>query len=298
VTAFLFPGQGSQAPGMGLDFFEGSEVARAVFDAAATRNSEGFLETIFEGSKDDLSRTDIAQVALLTVEIAVLRHLEALGHHSTLCVGHSLGEIPALVAAQALTFDDAMTLTQARGQCMHEFAPEGSMAAVIGMAEQDIAKALPGDVEVANYNGPAQTIISGTKAGIELATQSLKDAGAKRVMQLPVSGPFHSRHMRAAAEAYTKTLNRIPLEAPKVPFVSSVSAQHEDDPERIRALLAKQICAPVRWTGVMRILGAVRALEVGPGRVLQGMAKRMERAPVIEMAGTLEAADALEVIAA
>ncbi|MDX9973395.1 MAG: ACP S-malonyltransferase, partial [FCB group bacterium] len=158
-----------------------------------------------------------------------------------------------------------------------------------------IAAALPEGVDIANFNGPQQTIISGTKAGIEAAQANLKAAGAKRVLPLPVSGPFHSSLMAPAAERFRDALKDAALRAPRCRFVSSVSGGEVSDPEEIRALLGQQICAPVRWTDVLRAVGAVAAVEAGPGTVLQGIAKRMDGAPTVSAAGTYENAQALGV---
>ena len=291
---FLFPGQGSQTPGMGQDFYESSPPARDILDRAAAAGSPGFLDTLFNGSAEALRDTRIAQVALLTVEVAIARHLEAAGHTPAGCAGHSLGELPALVVAGAGAFEEVFHLTEARARLMAENAPEGGMAAVIGLPPTQIQSVLPAGVEVANYNGPQQTIISGSIAGLAEAEQALKEAGAKRVMRLKVSGPFHSSYMRGALAEYRKGLDKVAFRPPQVRFISSVNAQEVTDPEEIRDLLLQQLCKPVRWTDVMRRIGPASALEVGPGRVLQGLAKRMEGAPQVEPVGTLEATQALK----
>ena len=293
MTAFLFPGQGSQTPGMGADFYQSSLEARDIFDRAASFSAPNWLDTLFSGTDAELADTRMAQPALLTVEAAISAHLTANGIVPDVCAGHSLGEYSALVAAGALVFEDAFRLVQERARLMSENVPEGTMAAVIGLKPAAIEGALPEGAQVANYNGPGQTIISGTVAAIDAAEHALKEAGAKRVMRLNVSGPFHSECMRAAAEAFREIVLDAALKAPVTRFVSSVSGREESVPERIRELLCDQLCAPVRWTDVMAAVGPVDALEVGPGRVLQGLAKRTEHAPMVTPAGTLEGVAAL-----
>jgi [acyl-carrier-protein] S-malonyltransferase len=290
---FLFPGQGSQQPGMAQEFHEHSDTARAVFDAAAALSPPGFVDLIFHGEAELLNDTRVAQPALLTCCTAIARHLFSRGIAPTACCGHSLGEISALVAAGAVDFEDALRFTQVRAKLMSENVPEGGMAAVMGLDAAQIEAALPPGVEVANYNGPGQTIISGSSAGLSAAESALKAAGAKRVLPLKVSGPFHSLYMRPAAEAFAEVLRDVPFRAPAVRFVSSVTAGEVSDPEAIRALLARQLYSPVRWTDTMQALGGGRAVEVGPGSVLRGLAKRIEGAPEVAGSATLAEAEAL-----
>lgn len=290
---FLFPGQGSQQPGMGAGFHAASEAARAVFDAAAAISPPGFVDLIFHGEAELLNDTRVAQPALLTCCTAIARHLVSVGIAPTACCGHSLGEISALVAAGVLDFEDALRLTQTRAKLMSENVPAGGMAAVMGLDAEAIAAALPPGAEIANYNGPGQTIISGSTSALAAAEGALKAAGAKRVVPLKVSGPFHSLHMRPAAEAFEEALRGVPFHAPTTRFVSSVSASEESDPEAIRGILARQLYSPVRWTETMQCLGAGLAAEVGPGGVLRGLAKRIDGAPEVAPAATPEDAVAL-----
>lgn len=293
MTFFLFPGQGAQKPGMGRDFLERSPAARDVFEEAAAAMPPGFLDTVFDGPAEDLDRTAMAQPALLTVEVAIARALEARGVRPDGVAGHSLGEISALTAAGALTLADALRLVRERARVMSEDVPEGGMAAVLGLGADAIEPCLPDSVQVANYNGPAQTVITGARDGLDRAAEALKRAGAKRIVPLRVSGPFHSRLMEPGARQLRGLLADIQFEAPRVTFVSSVSGVPEADPESIRRLLGEQLCSPVRWTDVMRWLGSRRCIEAGPGTTLQGLAKRMDGGPEVAPAGTFEAAEQL-----
>lgn len=294
MTAFLFPGQGSQKPGMCRKLHDASPAARDAFAEMARLHGEGgrFLSLLFHGGEAALNDTRNAQPALLAAGWAVFRHLGSLGLRPSLCAGHSLGEISALAAAGALDPADAMRLVRERARLMCGDVPEGGMAAVLGLDPDKIAEALPAGVQVANYNGPAQTIISGARAALDAAAEALKNAGAKRVLPLKVSGPFHSEWMRPAADKLARFLEGVPLETPRCPFVSSVSGREESAPDSLRRLLAEQLCGPVRWTEVMRVTGAVDAVEAGPGTVLAGLAKRMEGAPTVWPAETPEQCDA------
>jgi malonyl CoA-acyl carrier protein transacylase len=215
--------------------------------------------------------------------MAWVRHLESKDVQPTACAGHSLGEIAAVVAAGACEFEEAFRFTMERARLMSELTPQGGMAAVLGgITPEAIRAALPDGMDIANYNGPEQTIISGPTEALAEAEAALKAAGARRVMALAVSGPFHSRYMAAAAEAFRAVLANAVFAAPRVRFVSSVSGEAVSDPEIIRSLLAQQLTSPVVWTQTMQCVGEVSAIEVGPGRVLQGICKRIPGAPSVE----------------
>lgn len=293
MTAFLFPGQGSQAPGMGSDFYERSAAAREIFGRAAAGNEPGFLDRIFQADQDALNQTQLAQPALLAVEVAIAAHLKTLGICPSVCAGHSLGEIPALVSAGGCDFEDALCFTRARARLMSENVPEGGMAAVLGLSPESIEPLLPQGAQVANYNGPEQTIITGSSEALAAAMAAIEAAGAKRVLPLKVSGPFHSQYMQPAAAEMARILADVPFSTPQTPFISSVTGQEESDPGRIRDILSGQLVQPVRWTDVMRRIGPVEALEVGPGSVLRGLARRMDQAPRVQSVGTFDQAEAL-----
>jgi [acyl-carrier-protein] S-malonyltransferase len=291
---FLFPGQGSQKPGMLQDFYESSPTARHIIEAAASLMGDSFLSLLFEGPEEALRDTKIAQPALVTAGIAIASHLESIGVKPTGTAGHSIGEIAALAVAGCLKAETAIALAQERARLMAEESPEGTMAAVLGLSSDAIASALPEGAEIANFNGPQQTIISGTKEAVEKANGLLQEAGAKRVLPLKVSGPFHSTNMKKAAELFEKFIKDVPISPPSIPFFSSVSGKQETEPNRIRELLWKQLYSPVLWTDTMKSIGPVNALEVGPGNALTGIARRIDVAPSVAVAGTLEAIEKLQ----
>ena len=278
---------------MGHDFYEASAPAREIFDRASSVLGPEFLDTMFHGAAEALQDTRIAQTALVTTGVAIAEHLSAQGISPTGCAGHSIGEISALVVVGSILFEDALGLTRERARLMSEEVPPGSMAAVIGLDPDAIASALPEGVEIANFNGPGQTIISGTLATLDRAKQPLLDAGARKVLSLRVSGPFHSASMGDASRKLQEHTESLSLAPPRFRFISSVSGQEETDPESIRELLWKQLAAPVRWTEVMLAIGAEPALEIGPGNALKGIARRTEGGPVVTSAGSIDAIDTL-----
>jgi [acyl-carrier-protein] S-malonyltransferase len=290
VLALLFPGQGSQEVGMGRDVALASPAARHVFEAADAALSFPLSRLCFEGPEEELLRTENQQPAILATSIALLRALEERGPVRPACVaGHSLGEYSALVAVGALDFEDAVRLVHARGRFMQEAVPlrRGGMAAVLGSTPEAVAAACAAIaartgrvVSPANYNGPAQTVISGDATAVELACLELRQQGAKRTIPLEVSAPFHCALMAPAAAKLEIELARVRFRTPAAPVVTNVEAEPCTDAARLPGLLARQVTAPVRFTEmVQRIagLGVQRVLEVGPGRVLTGLVARIDR---------------------
>jgi [acyl-carrier-protein] S-malonyltransferase len=292
VLALLFPGQGSQEVGMGREVAELSRAARATFAAADAALSFPLSRLCFEGPEEELVRTENQQPAILATSVALLRALEERGVAlaPAFVAGHSLGEYTALVAAGALDFEDALRLVHARGRFMQEAVPEGrgAMAAVMGCAPSVVEAACAAAaaesgraVSPANYNGPAQTVISGDAVAVELACLRARQEGAKRTVPLDVSAPFHCALMAPAAAKLELELARVPFRAPSAPVISNVEAAPCSDPARFPALLAKQVTAPVRFTEMVQQMagaGVTHVLEIGPGRVLTGLVARIERA--------------------
>jgi [acyl-carrier-protein] S-malonyltransferase len=290
-VAFLFPGQGAQAVGMGKALIEASAAARDVFDSADRALGEPFSRVILEGPDDELKRTKNTQPAILTMSIAALAALRERGVRAPdVVAGHSLGEYSALVAAKALGFDDAVRAVRARGTFMQEAVPEGhgAMAAVLGLDEAAITEALTALAvkgsetycAVANLNGPGQTVIAGTKAGVDAAQTLLKEKGAKRVMPLPVSAPFHCALMSPVEPRLREVLDGIAFSSMNMPLVANVTAEPYQDSARTKQLLVEQVTAPVRFTEMAeRMLkdGVTHFVEVGPGKTLIGIVKRMDK---------------------
>jgi [acyl-carrier-protein] S-malonyltransferase len=289
-TAFVFPGQGSQAVGMGKALAEAFPQARAVFDEVDAALGQMLSALMFDGPMEELTLTANAQPALMAVSMAALRVLEAEAGVSlktqALCVaGHSLGEYSALAAAGALGVSDAARLLRIRGDAMQAAVPVGvgAMAAVLGL-EFDQVKAVAeaaAENEVcspANDNGGGQVVVSGHKGAVERAIAIAQERGAKRAMLLPVSAPFHCALMQPAAETMAEALATIAIHAPVVPVVANVTAEFTSDPDEIRALLVKQVTGTVRWResiGLMAARGVSRFVEVGSGKVLAGLIRRI-----------------------
>ena len=290
MLALMFPGQGSQEVGMGHDVYQASAAARDVF-AAADRALGFDLSTLcFEGPEDDLRRTEIQQPAILTTSIALLRALEErVAVEPAFVAGHSLGEYTALVAAGAVSFEEAVVLVNARGRFMQEAVPQGrgAMAAVMGISADEVGQACVHAARItdsvvtpANFNSPQQTVIAGSAAAVELACTRAKELGAKRTSPLPVSAPFHCELMQPAADKLTLELERVRFTDAHPPVVTNVEAEPNSDAARVPDLLRRQVTAPVRFTemiGRLRGDGVDRFLEVGPGRVLSGLIARIER---------------------
>lgn len=292
TRAFVFPGQGSQAVGMGKDLAEAFAAAREVFEEVDDALSQNLSKIMFEGPDDELVLTENAQPALMAVSLAVARVLESEGNikladHCDMVAGHSLGEYSALAAMGAFSVADTARLLKVRGKAMQAAVPvgEGAMAACLGLSLEDAQavadEAAQGEVcTAANDNAPGQVVLSGAKAAIERAIDLAKEKGAKRSVLLPVSAPFHCALMQPAAEAMAEALGNVTINAPAVPVVANVAAEKVSDPEEIRKLLVEQVCGSVRWReGVlyMKEQGVEQLVEVGSGKVLSGLARRIDR---------------------
>ncbi len=291
--AWVFPGQGSQVVGMGMDFYEAFACAREVFQEVDEAIGQHLSRLMFEGPEEALTLTENAQPAIMATSMAILRVLEReagmkLAEHARFVAGHSLGEYSALCAAGSLTLGDTARLLKLRGQAMQAAVPagKGAMAALLGL---DFAEAVAvaeeasrgGEICVAaNDNAPGQVVISGHKAAVERALEIAKAKGAKRAVMLAVSAPFHSPLMQPAAEAMQAALAEVTLRAPVVPVIANVTAQAEQHPEVLKRLLVEQVTGVVRWTESMRWAhqhGIAELVEVGVGKVLTGLAKRIEK---------------------
>lgn len=297
--AFVFPGQGAQTIGMGKALAEAYPAARAVFDEVDEALGEKLSDLIWAGEIETLTLTENAQPALMATSIAALRALEAEGiglDRVSHVAGHSLGEYSALAAADTFSVADAARLLRTRGLAMQQAVPvgQGAMAAVLGLDYDTVtdvaARAAQGEVcQVANENDPAQNVVSGHKAAVERATVLAKEAGAKRALMLPVSAPFHCALMAPAAEKMAEALGAVTMQAPSVPLVANVTAEAVSDPAEIKALLVKQVTGQVRWkTSVewMAAHGVTEFWEIGAGKALSGMIRRIAREAGTRAVGT------------
>ncbi|CAM5782999.1 ACP S-malonyltransferase [Rhizobacter fulvus] len=286
--AFVFPGQGSQAVGM-LDAWGDNAAVRQTLQEASDALGEDVAQLIHAGPKDQLDLTTNTQPVMLTAGIACYRAwLADTGRAPSVVAGHSLGEYTALVAAGALTLADALPLVRFRAQAMQDAVPVGvgAMAAILGMDAQavrdgcaEVAAATGEVVEAVNFNDPKQTVIAGTKAGVEKACEVLKAKGAKRALPLPVSAPFHSSLMKPAAERLRGRLAETPIAAPKIDVVNNIDVSVQADPAAIRDALYRQAFGPVRWVETVQAIrarGVTHLIECGPGKVLAGMVKRID----------------------
>lgn len=286
--AFVFPGQGSQTVGMGKDLYEKFETAQAIFAAADEALGFSITDMCFNGPEEELKKTYNTQPAILTVSIACYEVLKQQGITPDIVAGHSLGEYSALVAAGALSFTDAVRLVRKRGQFMQEAVPlgEGSMAAVLGLERSKVieicrqVEAEAGAVQAVNFNCPGQIVIAGKTGAVDKANELLKAAGAKRVVSLPVSAPFHSTLMQPAAQKLADELAKVTVQDAQIPVVVNVNGQIVTQGSAVRELLVKQAASPVLWEDcVAQIVnfGTTGVVEVGPGKVLTGFTKKIAK---------------------
>ena len=301
MRAFTFPGQGAQAVGMGRGLADAYPAAAAVFDEVDEALGEALSALIWDGPIEELTLTANAQPALMATSIAALRALEAEGvsiEAASFVAGHSLGEYSALCAAGALNLADTARLLRTRGEAMQAAAPVGvgEMAALVGLdfetARAVAEEAAQGEVcQAANDNDPGQVVVSGHRAAVERAIAIAKGRGARRALLLPVSAPFHCALMQPAAEVMAEALAGVEIAAPKVPLVANVKAGAVRDPAEIRRLLVAQVTGPVRWRESVLWLaarGVTELVEIGAGRALSGMARRIDRALATRVVNTAE----------
>ena len=297
--AFLFPGQGAQYCGMGQDFYEKTETGKKVFDKATELLGFSVPELCFE-KNDRLDMTEYTQAAMVTASIAMMHVLEEHGIHPDAAAGLSLGEYCAMVAAGVMTEEDAITTVRQRGILMQEAVPAGigAMAAVLAMDVDMVEQVLAPmkDVQIANYNCPGQIVISGRKEAVKEAGEALMAKGAKRVVMLNVSGPFHSEMLRRAGEKLAEVLKTVEINEPVIPYVSNVTASYVMSVKEVKPLLARQVSSSVRWQQSMERLihdGFDVFVEIGPGKTLTGFMKKIKRDAKVFHIEKLEDVDAV-----
>lgn len=294
---FMFPGQGSQAVGMLADVAAAYPQLEDFFERGAAAIGQPLWEIVRDGPEDRLNSTEITQPALLTASIALWEiWRESGGPRPALLAGHSLGEYSALVAAKAISFEDGVKLVHERGKLMQQAVPigQGAMAAILGLDDDVVAgccDAVDGVVAPANFNAPGQVVIAGASAAVDHAVARCKEAGARRGVLLPVSGPFHCELMKPAQTAFAGALSAVPLAMPEIPVVHNVDGAVAADLTELRDKLMAQIAEPVLWTRCvekMIALGADRLVECGPGAVLCGLSKRIDRNVSSDSLGSLD----------
>jgi [acyl-carrier-protein] S-malonyltransferase len=306
--AFVFPGQGAQSVGMGKDVYESNAAAREIFDQADKALGFGLSALAFEGPEEKLRQTANTQPALLAASIALLETYKAQKMKPDFVAGHSLGEYSALVAAGVLAFDDAIRLVRARGLFMEQAVPsgQGAMAAVLG-AEREALQALCADVtataglvELANVNCPGQIVVSGSAEGVAAVAERGKEAGAKRVIPLDVSGPFHSSLMQPAADALAAELAKVEFHNAHIPVIANVHALPVTSGDELRELLVKQVVSPVQWEDTINYLigqGVDTFVEIGSGTVLSGLIKKIDKSVQIISVNSAASASATAEVA-
>ena len=288
TKAIVFPGQGSQAVGMLADLYENHQVVKDTFAEASDALGYDLWALVSEDAEGKLNKTEFTQPALLTSSVAVWRaYLDNGGEKPTFLAGHSLGEYSALVCAKVISLADGVKLVEKRGQYMQQAVPAGTgaMAAIIGLADDLIAKACEDAaqgqvVSSVNFNSPGQVVIAGNKEAVERTMELCKEAGAKRALPLPVSVPSHCALMKPAAEQLAKDLEELVFNKPEIAVVNNVDVTAEQSPEAIKQALIKQLYSPVRWTETIQhfaVEGITECYEFGPGKVLSGLSKRIDK---------------------
>lgn len=297
--AFVFPGQGSQIVGMGQDLYQENEQVKQSFEKADQKLDFSLSNLIFNGPQEELTITYNAQPALLTTSFAFFTALAEAGIKPDYTAGHSLGEYTALAAAGAISFEEAVYTVRKRGEFMEAAVPnkQGSMAAILGM-DRDLLKEVTDEVtasgetvQLANINCPGQIVISGTREGVNQAMEKAKEKGAKRALPLEVSGPFHSALMKPAADKLNEVLNEVSIVAASIPVISNVTAGPIEEPNDIKEKLIEQLYSPVLWEDSVKTLlelGVDTFVEVGPGKVLSGLIKKVDRSAKLYNVSDLE----------
>ena len=290
--AYVFPGQGAQFSGMGKDLYENSAEAKALFERANEILGFRITDVMFAGTADELKQTKVTQPAVFLHSVILAK---VLGVKPDAVAGHSLGEFSALVVAGALSFEDGLRLVAGRAMAMQKCCEEcaGGMAAILGLEDEVVERVCTeteGVVVAANYNCPGQLVISGENGAVDAACESLKAAGARRAMRLPVGGAFHSPLMEAAREELEQAIARVEFHNPTCPVYQNVDAQPQQDAEQIKQNLIAQLTSPVRWTQIVRNMladGVGEFTELGPGNVLQGLVKKVSPDVACESKATL-----------
>jgi [acyl-carrier-protein] S-malonyltransferase len=303
LKACVFPGQGSQSVGMLNDVVAQYDIARQTFEQASDTLGYDLWSLISEGPSDDLNQTDKTQPALLASSVALWRVLEQQGFSCDFMAGHSLGEYSALVCAGVLNYEQALKLVESRGKFMQQAVPAGvgAMYAIIGLDDESIKvaceNAAQGEVVApVNYNSPGQVVIAGNAAAVERAGALCKETGAKRALPLAVSVPSHCELMRPAAEQLQQALESLSVDAPRIPVINNVDVVAETDSAKIKQALVKQLYSPVRWTESVQALATqdvTTLLEIGPGKVLTGLAKRIDKSLSASAVNTVDTIQAI-----
>lgn len=291
MKAYVFPGQGAQFVGMGKDLYDNSPLAKELFEKANQILGFRITDLMFAGTDEDLKQTKVTQPAIFLHSVIMAKVLGP-GFQPDMVAGHSLGEFSALVAAGALSFEDGLVLVSKRAMAMQKAceARPSTMAAVLGLDDaivEEVCASINDTVVAANYNCPGQLVISGTNEGIDAACEKLKEKGAKRALKLPVGGAFHSPLMEPARVELEKAINETKFNKPVCPVYQNVNAQPQTDPETIKKNLIAQLTAPVKWTQTAQNMvkdGGKEFVEVGPGKVLQGLIKKVDASVTAESA--------------